>query len=83
MEVRIHSNHLGMIPHNLEACLKGHFIQKIVILKNKGERIIGVLQCNVNLSLERRAVAMAIRLNDIEVHAGGIRRLSVLPHSNV
>lgn len=81
--MRIHSNHLGMISHYLEACHKGHFIKKIIILKNKLKRAIGVLQRDVNLSLERRAVAMALRLNNIEFHTDGISRISVLPHPNI
>ena len=83
MEVRIHSNYLGMIPHHIEACHKCHFVKKIIILKNKGERVISVLQRNVNLCLERRAIAMTFRINNIKVHAGGIGRLPVLSQTNI
>ena len=72
MEMRIHPNHLGMFPHYIEACHKGHFIKKIIILKNKDERVIRVLQRGVNLSLERRTISMTFRLNNIEIKPDSI-----------
>lgn len=83
MEMGIHPNHFGMIPHHLETCRKGHFIKKVIIFKDKGERIVGILQRDVNLRLERRAVTMAHRLNNIKIQADSIGLLTVLPHPNI
>ena len=81
--MRIHPNYLGMFTHHIEACHKGRFIQKIIILKNKGERVVSIMQRDVNLSLERRAIAMTSCINNIKVHTDGIGRLTILPQASI
>ena len=81
--MRIHPDYHGMLTHQIETCRKSLFIKKIVVFKNKGERVISILQRDVYLCLKRRAIAMPLRLNDIEINAGGIGRIAILPHPGI
>ena len=76
----IHPNYLGMVSHELKTYCKSLLIQSIIILKDKGQRVVGISQRHINLGLERRTIPLSFCLNNVKIQILRLGGRTILAH---